>query len=188
MSKIDKKRLFYILLSVFVISLVYRGIFLTKQKTTPLKFITNKIAVPTDENIRLVGNTASAEDETHSPKIDVSELKEAKKPPLTSDINIFETFSVKKPPLTPLPEIKKTIPPPVNLVLEELKLFKFLGFIEGNMEKQIFLSKGDNVYIVVADDIIEDKFKVRTSEGIIEVTAITTGDAIKIPATDKTDR
>ncbi|TAN60970.1 hypothetical protein EPN18_07540 [bacterium] len=185
MSKTNRKKLLCVLVSIFAVSLAYRVVFSSEQKKAPLKFVTNYPTGQSTINIRPVESKASVSEENELPAIDISKLKESKKPPLTKGGNVFKMFLTQKPPAPPTPEQKKPLPPPVDTVMEELKLFKFLGFIENNAQRQIFMSKGGNVYIVAAGGVIDDKFRVNALEGRVEVISIETGKMISIPATEK---
>ena len=172
----DKKSILYILLAILAFSVFYRVATVPEEKRAPLKYKTG---------------AKSSEFKTGKediPRIELSKLTSAKGKPPADGVNLFYPFFVKVEPPKP-PEPVVPLPPPVDPLEEELKLFRFLGFLEERLpagrDKRIFLSKGQNIYIVRNGDIIEGRFKVNIKGGVIEVSGINSEKMVAIPITER---
>jgi hypothetical protein len=67
----------------------------------------------------------------------------------------------KKSPPKPPPVVVKPPPPPPPSPLEVFtSKVKFIGFLEKEKDKTVFLNKGEDVFLVKSGDIIDDRFRV----------------------------
>lgn len=182
----DKKKLLYILLAVLAISALYRIFTAPEDKRAPLKYKTGA------NNVGAYGHTPLQSrdvktDKDMIPRLELSKLTSVKIKPPQSGTNLFYPFFIKEPPKPPQPQV--TLPPPVDPLEEELKLFRFMGFLEkkgpSGQDKKIFLAKGANTYIVKSGDVIEGKFKVSVMEKSIAISAINSEKRITIPIEEK---
>lgn len=174
----DKKKLLYILLAVLAISAFYRIFTGPEDKRAPLKYKTGA------KSVGAYGNTPlQNKGKEDMPRIELSKLASVKIKSPQSGTNLFYPFFIKEPPKPPQSQV--TLPPPVDPLEEELKLFRFMGFLEKGKGKEIFLAKGQNTYIVKSGDVIEEKFKISVMEKSIAISAINSDKKITIPVEEK---
>jgi hypothetical protein len=185
-----KRKILYILLAILGMSLFYRMTTTPEEKRTPLKYKTGTKSVEKKTQPELVRyNKSHGSDEI--PEIELSKLTYVKRRPLTDGINLFYPFFIKDAPPKPQPLPAPPPPPvpPVDPLEEELKLFRFMGFMEkremAGRDKKVFLAKGQNIYIVKGGDAIEGKFKVTVMEKSIEISAINSEKKIVILIEEK---
>ena len=175
----DKKSILYILLAILAFSVFYRVATVPEEKRAPLKYKTGTL--PAGAGLKK-GLDADI------PVIEVSRLMSGRIKPPADGVNLFYPFFVKVEPPKP-PEPVVPMPPHVDPLEEELKLFRFLGFLEERLpdgrDKRIFLSKGQNIYIVRNGDIIEGRFKVNIKGGVIEISGINSEKMVAIPITER---
>ena len=175
----DKKSILYILLAILAFSVFYRVATVPEEKRAPLKYKTGTL--PAGAGLKK-GLDADI------PVIEVSRLMSGRIKPPADGVNLFYPFFVKVEPPKP-PEPVVPMPPHVDPLEEELKLFRFLGFLEERLpagrDKRIFLSKGQNIYIVRNGDIIEGRFKVDIKGDVIEVSGINSEKMVAIPITER---
>ena len=175
----DKKSILYILLAILAFSVFYRVATVPEEKRAPLKYKTGTL--PAGAGLKK-GLDADI------PVIEVSRLMSGRIKPPADGVNLFYPFFIKVEPPKP-PEPVVPLPPPVDPLEEELKLFRFLGFLEERLpdgrDKRIFLSKGQNIYIVRNGDIIEGRFKVNIKGGVIEISGINSEKMVAIPITER---
>ena len=175
----DKKSILYILLAILAFSVFYRVATVPEEKRAPLKYKTGTL--PAGAGLKK-GLDADI------PVIEVSRLMSGRIKPPADGVNLFYPFFIKVEPPKP-PEPVVLLPPPVDPLEEELKLFRFLGFLEERVpagrDKRIFLSKGQNIYIVRNGDIIEGRFKVNIKGDVIEVSGINSEKMVAIPITER---
>lgn len=183
----DKKKLLYILLAVLAASAIYRIFTAPEDKRAPLKYKTG--AKSSESGVRSmppsvsIGGQELKTGKEDMPGIELSKLASVKIKPPQSGANLFYPFFIKEPPPPPKPVV--ALPPPVDPVEEELKLFRFMGFLEKGKGKEIFLAKGQNTYIVKSGDVIEEKFKVNVMEKSIEISASNSDKKVTIPIEEK---
>lgn len=189
-----KKKILYILLAALGIAVLYRLTTVPEEKMAPLKYKTGAKAVEKGMKgqgkglpLQTVSRGAGSQ-EIGLPQVELSKLLSIKRRPPTDGINLFSPFFIKEPPK--LPELpKQPLPPPVDPLEEELKLFRFMGFLEKKepfgRDKKIFLAKGQNIYIVKSGEIIEGRFKVNVMQGMIEISVIDSEKMVTIPAEEK---
>ena len=179
----DKKSILYILLAILAFSVFYRVATVPEEKRAPLKYKTGAKSSELG-----VGSSEFKTGKEDIPRIELSKLTSAKGKPPADGVNLFYPFFVKVEPPKP-PEPVVLLPPPVDPLEEELKLFRFLGFLEERVpagrDKRIFLSKGQNIYIVRNGDIIEGRFKVDIKGDVIEVSGINSEKMVAIPITER---
>lgn len=188
----DKKKILYILLVFFGLSLFYRMATIPEEKRVPLKYKTGTKTIEKEPPIGLVRYNKSRGSE-EIPEIELSKLTSVKRRPPADGINLFYPFFIKAEPPKPQPPVPlpppAPLPPPVDPLEEELKLFRFMGFLEkkdsSGRDKKIFLAKGQNTYIVKSGDTIEDRFSVNVMQGMIEVSAINSEKKITIPIEER---
>ena len=175
----DKKSILYILLAILAFSVFYRVATVPEEKRAPLKYKTGTL--PAGAGLKK-GLDADI------PVIEVSRLMSGRIKPPADGVNLFYPFFVKVEPPKP-PEPVVPMPPHVDPLEEELKLFRFLGFLEERLpagrDKRIFLSKGQNIYIVRNGDIIEGRFKINIKGDVIEVSGINSEKMVAIPITER---
>ncbi len=182
----DKKSILYILLAILAFSVFYRAATVPEEKRAPLKYKTG--AKSSELGVRSSEFKTGKED---IPRIELSKLTSAKGKPPADGVNLFYPFFVKVEPPKPPEPLKPIVPmpPPVDPLEEELKLFRFLGFLEERLpagrDKRIFLSKGQNIYIVRNGDIIEGRFRIGVMRNMIEVVAIDSDKKVAIPIEEK---
>ena len=185
----DKKKILYILLAFLGLSLFYRMATIPEEKGAPLKY-------KTGAKTGLEPGVGSQELKTGKEdmlRIELSKLASVKIKPPQSGTNLFYPFFIKEPPppkpVVALPPPVVALPPPVDPLEEELKLFRFMGFLEkkgpSGQDKKIFLATGQNTYIVKSGDTIEDRFSVNVMQGMIEVSAINSEKKITIPVEER---
>ena len=186
----DKKKLLYIVLTILTLAAFYRVFTAPEEKRVPLKYKTgaktgSKSGLPPSVSI---GGQEFKTGKENIPKVELSKLLSIKRRPPTDGINLFSPFFIKEPPKLPEPP-KQPLPPPVDPLEEELKLFRFMGFLEKKepfgRDKKIFLAKGQNIYIVKSGEIIEGRFKVNVMQGMIEISIIDSEKRVTIPAEEK---
>lgn len=181
-----KKKLLYIMLTVFALSVLYRIFTVQEDKRAPLKYKTGIMS----SELRVRNSKFNAGKE-EIPKIELSKLTLIKIKPPANGVNLFYPFFMKEPIKEPLPiptppkpvvalPPPVPLPPPVDPLEEELKLFRFMGFLEKGVDKKIFLAKGQNIYVVKSVDTIEDKFRVNAAKGSIEISAINSDKKVTI--------
>ena len=179
----DKKSILYILLAILAFSVFYRVATVPEEKRAPFKYKTGAKSSELG-----VGSSEFKTGKEDIPRIELSKLTSAKGKPPADGVNLFYPFFVKVEPPKP-PEPVVPLPPPVDPLEEELKLFRFLGFLEERLpdgrDKRIFLSKGQNIYIVRNGDIIEGRFKVNIKGGVIEISGINSEKMVAIPITER---
>lgn len=203
----DRRKILYILLVFFGLSLFYRMATVPEEKRAPLKYKTGTEAVvkkeapdklvPASSKQGSVQGQAAAGSSGYKdkgpgdeeiPEIELSRLRSVKRMPPSGGINLFYPFFIKAEPPKPQP-VPVFLPPPVDPLEEELKLFRFMGFMEkkesSGRDKKIFLAKDQNTYIVKSGDIVEGKFKINVMEKSIEISAINSNKKITIPIEEK---
>ncbi|OGQ44462.1 MAG: hypothetical protein A2W63_01685 [Deltaproteobacteria bacterium RIFCSPLOWO2_02_44_9] len=182
----DKKSILYILLAILAFSVFYRVATVPEEKRAPLKYKTGAKSSELG-----VGSSEFKTGKEDIPRIELSKLTSAKGKPPADGVNLFYPFFVKVEPPKPPEPLKPVVPLPlpVDPLEEELKLFRFLGFLEERLpagrDKRIFLSKGQNIYIVRNGDIIEGRFKVDIKGDVIEVSGINSEKMVAIPITER---
>lgn len=178
----DKKSILYILLAILAFSVFYRVATVPEEKRAPLKYKTGTLPAGAGLKKGL---------DTDMPVIELSRLMSGRIKPPADGVNLFYPFFVKVEPPKPPEPLKPIVPMPlpVDPLEEELKLFRFLGFLEERLpagrDKRIFLSKGQNIYIVRNGDIIEGRFKVDIKGDVIEVSGINSEKMVAIPITER---
>lgn len=184
----DKKKLLYILLTILTLAAFYRVFTAPEEKRVPLKYKTGA-KTSLESGVRgmppsvSIGGQEFKTGKEDIPRVELSKLTSIKIKPPSNGVNLFYPFFIKEPPPPPKPVV--TLPPPVDPLEEELKLFRFMGFLEKGKDKEIFLAKGQNTYIVKSGDVIEEKFRVKVVQGVIEVSAINSEKKITIPIEEK---
>ena len=184
----DRKKILYILLVFFGLSLFYRMATIPEDKRVSLKYKTGA-KTGSESGVRgmppsvSIGGQEFKTGKEDIPRVELSKLTSIKIKPPSNGVNLFYPFFIKEPPPPPKPVV--TLPPPVDPLEEELKLFRFMGFLEKGKDKEIFLAKGQNTYIVKSGDVIEEKFRVNVAQGIIEVSAINSEKKITIPIEER---
>ena len=179
----DKKKLLYIVLTILTLAAFYRVFTAPEEKRVHLKYQTgaktsSEFSPPKADQGQ--GFKTGKED---IPRIELSKLTSLRIKPPANGVNLFYPFFIKEPPPPPKPVV--VLPPPVDPLEEELKLFRFTGFLEKGKDKEIFLAKGQNTYIVKSGDVIEEKFRVKVVQGGIEVSAINSEKKITIPIEER---
>lgn len=156
-----KKVILVILLSIFVASLYQNIKNDDVKRVEELKYKTGK---------REVAENSGDKD---FPKINMALLSGERKTFRIGKKNIFEPLKYvkKKPPALPPPSPKppvKVPPPepepelPVETPMErEVATFTFLGFLQKERTKTIFLSRGDEILIVKQGDTILNNYIVK---------------------------
>jgi hypothetical protein len=154
----SKKYLMFALLLILMIILSLRSTVIgPKQIHRPLKY------KPRDNNILF---KESGQEYLKIPELKLNELNKPKLQYKENTKNIFK--SIITPPVKYTPPPVVTAPPPApppvpkrNPLEDELKKFQFIGFSETKGKTSIFLSKGDNLFVVSKGEKIEDKFSVK---------------------------
>jgi hypothetical protein len=108
--------------------------------------------------------------------------------------NIFralEDVSTKKtliplPPPPPPPPVKIFVPPPQVIeptpLQREMATFTFLGFLKKDNKKTVFLSTGNEIFVVKKGDKILGKYDVTAvTEEALTITSIQSGGEVVIP-------
>lgn len=154
----NKKYLMFFLLFFLIVILYLRSTVIgPKQIHVPLKY------KPQSKDILL---KETKQKDLKLPELKLNELNKPKIEYMENTKNIFKSIII--PPvkyIPPPPVIKiQPAPPPVikrNPLEDELKNFQFIGFSENKGETSVFLSKGDNLFVVSKGEKIEDKFLVK---------------------------
>ncbi|MFH1287123.1 MAG: hypothetical protein ABII25_00300 [bacterium] len=151
----DKKKLMFVLLFILVIILSLKSTIIgPKQTHVPLKYKS------LDKNI-LSNKTKYAN--LNIPELELNQLNKPKIEYRENTKNIFKSIII--PTVKYTPPIVSTPPPPPaarrNPLEAELKKMQFIGFSENKGKISIFLSKGDNLFVVSKGEKIEDKFLVK---------------------------
>lgn len=154
----NKKYLMFALLFILMIILSLRSTVTgPKQIHVQLKY------KPRDKNV--LTQEVKHED-LNIPELKLNKLNKPKIKYQENTKNIFRSIIV--PPVKYIPppavvSVPKPAPviPKRNPLEEELKKFQFIGFSEKKGKTSIFLSKGDNLFVVSKGEKIEDKFLVK---------------------------
>lgn len=148
----------FVLLSVLIVTLFLRSTVTgPKQIHVPLKY------KPRDKNILF---KKTKQEDLTLPVLKLNELNKPKIKYQENIKNIFKSIIVPPvkytppPPVIPAPPPAPTVPKR-NPLEDELKKFQFIGFSENKGKTSIFLSKGDNLFVVSKGEKIEDKFLVK---------------------------
>ena len=154
----NKKNLMFVLLFILIAILSIRSTVTgPKQIHVPLKY------KPRDKN---AASKDAKYENLNIPELKLNELNKPKIKYQKNTKNIFKSIII--PPVKhtpPSPVVKPRPAPPSipkrNPLEDELKKFQFIGFIEKKGETSIFLSKGDNLFVVSKGEKIEYRFLVK---------------------------
>lgn len=154
---LNRKNLMFALLFVLAITLFARlTIVRPKQIHLSLKYKSSNKISPKDKYANL-----------NMPELKLDQLNKPKIKYQENTKNIFKSIIVPpvkhKPAPAPVTATPRPAPPPPkrNPLEDELKKIQFIGFSENKGKINVFLAKGDNLFVVSKGEKIEDKFIVK---------------------------
>jgi len=156
-----QKRLLIILLGILLLAGGYAYLNMPRQERVSRR----ETPRPTATAVRASGETSGE----LAVRLDLLEPKKGESPGYKRDIFNFPAPPPPPPPPPPKPEPEPEPEPVVEVVepvvpvevQKELARFTFLGFLEKKGEKTIFLSFGDEIFLVKKDDVFGEEIVFR---------------------------